>query len=218
MEQWWWFTLHSHLKHNTHITKCSIYRYNTCGGYTMSYGTTQQQLNNWTVNNYFSMSVFHSGSKIHLSRKTWRFNLGRHTPSDYTWGPLEKEWTREMYNEKMASFSSIEYMHHTIISSSFLPRPGRLYIKERFLSTIENRTPEHKGTRTRISGGLRERVLLRRSPIMWAPSMLDIASMLKLCMPIFNVNKCSSEWMIFFAWKLWTRKWGLIYCTCILVS
>ena len=28
------------LKHNTHITKCSIYRYNTCGGYTMLYGTT----------------------------------------------------------------------------------------------------------------------------------------------------------------------------------
>ena len=28
------------LKHNTNIRKCSTYRYNTCGGYTMLYGTT----------------------------------------------------------------------------------------------------------------------------------------------------------------------------------
>ena len=32
------------LKRNTHITKCSIYRYNTCGGYTMLYGTTASPL------------------------------------------------------------------------------------------------------------------------------------------------------------------------------
>ena len=28
------------LKHNTNVTKCSTLRYNTCGGYTMLYGTT----------------------------------------------------------------------------------------------------------------------------------------------------------------------------------